>query len=463
MSKNISESIQQLKSLAAASGDVRLQRAVAEIGDLIQVGNITNASGVAIGHDIRMVVNHLNVSPETVAALLSLRNQASIALGVDPNKYRFDVEERTEGFVGRQHVFKAIEDFLTGSPGGYLMITADPGMGKTTLLAEYVRRNHCIAHFNVRGQGIVEISKFLESICAQLIVDFGLPHTSLPPDALQDGRFLQQLLKEASKKLESGERLVIAIDALDEVAPGSQASCTNILCLPTDLPKNVYAILTRRPVDIPFLAAYSEFNLMDFSAENRADVVLYLQQKARGNVIRKWIQAQGMKQDEFVERLTILSESNFMYLHHILPEIENGQYHDRDMGELPRGLMGYYRDHWRHMGMESKPLPREKILVVYILSEAAKPVSCKRISDVLRFNGIDIDEIAVQSILNEWDQFLHKYREGGMKRYSIYHASFQDFLHQQDVVQMAGLTIKDVNQLLAEELLDGWRRIIKNE
>ncbi len=463
MPENILESIRQLKSLAAASGDARLQRAVAEIGDLIQVGNITNASGVAIGHDIRMVVNHLNVSPETLAAMLALRGQASMALGVAPDKYRFDVEERTEGFVGRQHVFRAIEDFLTGSPGGYLMITADPGMGKTTLLAEYVRRNHCIAHFNVRGQGIVEISKFLESICAQLIVDFGLPHPSLPPDALQDGRFLQQLLKEASQKLGKGERLVIAIDALDEVAPDSQASCTNILCLPTELPRSVYVILTRRPVNIPFLAAYREFNLMDFSTENRADVVLYLQQKAGRDAIKKWIQAQGMEQDEFVERLTVLSESNFMYLHHILPEIENGQYQDREMGELPRGLMGYYRDHWQHMGMESKPLPREKILVVYILSEASRPASCERIADILRFNHVDIDELEVQGILNEWDQFLHKHREGGTKRYSIYHASFQDFLHQQDIVQMAGLTIKDVNKLMADELLDGWKRIIRDD
>jgi hypothetical protein len=44
--------------------------------------------------------------------------------------------------VGREEVFLAIENFLTdGNQNcGYFIIEAKPGIGKSTILAEYVRR-----------------------------------------------------------------------------------------------------------------------------------------------------------------------------------------------------------------------------------------------------------------------------------------------------------------------------------
>jgi hypothetical protein len=55
---------------------------------------------------------------------------------------------------------------------------------------------------------------------------------------------LSPLLTKASEKITAGERLVIVVDALDEV---DQESTGNLLYLPTILPENVYFLLTRRP------------------------------------------------------------------------------------------------------------------------------------------------------------------------------------------------------------------------
>jgi hypothetical protein len=65
---------------------------------------------------------------------------------------------------------------------------------------------------------------------------------------------------------------------------------------------------------------------------------------------------------------------------------------------------------------------------------------------------MQVDQLAVQEVLDEWKQFLHEQLTEEGRRYSVYHASFRDFLHRKDVVQAAGVTIKDINALIANSL-----------
>ncbi|WRH66405.1 MAG: Swt1 family HEPN domain-containing protein [Planktothrix sp. GU0601_MAG3] len=63
------------------------------------------------------------------------------------------IQEKTEGFVGREFVFDAIQTFLDHQPNGYFIIEGDPGIGKSAILAKYVEETGCVAHFNVRFSG----------------------------------------------------------------------------------------------------------------------------------------------------------------------------------------------------------------------------------------------------------------------------------------------------------------------
>jgi hypothetical protein len=140
-----------------------------------------------------------------------------------------------------------------------------------------------------------------------------------------------------------------------------------------------------------------------------------------------------------------------MYLRYVLPEIESGAYQDLNKIEnLPQGLEQYYYQHWQHMGMTAKPLPRIKIKIVYVLAEALQPVSCKLISELAGEDGL-----TVQEVLDDWEQFLREQRIDGQTRYSIYHASFQDFLHRKEIVQKAGETIARVNARIVDSLTQG--------
>src|SRR6516165_7181574 len=106
-------------------------------------------------------------------------------------------------------------------------------------------------------------------------------------------------------------------------------------------------------------------------------------------------------------------------------------------------------------GWEAEPLPELKIVIVYILSEVREPISLSLIHEILTHNKYDANSIKVQGVLSEWGQFLDEQPARDGKRYSLYHASFRDFLNQQDIVQAAGVTIKRINELIADYLWAG--------
>lgn len=363
------------------------------------------------------------------------------------------IEEKTKDFLGRDYIFDAIDRFLYENLCGYFLITAKPGMGKSALLAEYVRRNGCVAYFNVRSEGINRAEQFLESISIQLIEQYELDYPSLPVYAKQDGRFLGQLLQEVAVK--SSEPVVIAIDALDEVSFDSQSAGANVLYLPRHLPHGIYIVLTKRSdVQVPFYveAPQNVYDLMDENLveSNLQDIQAYIRHISHRDNIRHWIQSCELTVEEFINQLTVKSEYNFMYLYYVLRDISVDKYQDLSIEKLPVGLEGYYEDHWRRMGMLQTPLPRTKLKIIYVLVEVSHPVSSFLISDITKES-----KLTVQEVIDEWKQFLLEQNIDKQKCYSVYHASFSDFLYRKDIVQAADVMVDDINALIANDLWEG--------
>lgn len=384
---------------------------------------------------------------QEILPLLQQKNHAEDKL------QRSRIEEKIEGFVGREYIFQAIEKFLNHQSNGYFIIEGDPGVGKSAILAKYVQQTGCIAHFNVRSQGINRADQFLKSICLQLISHYHLPYTSLPSDATQNGKFLAQLLNEASARLKKRERLVIAIDALDEVDLAECVNGANLLYLPLSLPKNVFFVMTQRPISLPLRVntPLQRLDLMQYQSESLQDIKTYIQNTIkRSKNLQTWVEAQELTIEEFITQLASKSENNFMYLRYVLREIESGIYQDLNVEGLPQGLEAYYEEHWRHMGMMVKPLPRAKIRIIYVLSELREPVTRFLIAELSAE-----DAFTVQEVLDEWEQFLHKEQVDGEVRYDVYHASFCDFLARKDIVQAAGVSIESINATIADNLMQG--------
>lgn len=395
------------------------------------------------------------LDPEAVDALVAWGEppaEPSTAAGAAPAAPAHPDDD----FVGRDFVFAAIERFLVPpTPCGYFTVIGAPGMGKSALFAELVRRTGCVHHANDRLQGVTSAAQFLASVCAQLIQTYRLPHR-LPAAPMTDGELLGQLLTAASAALPAGRRLIIAIDALDEADPPDPRSGANLMFLPPRLPPGVFFVMTRRPMDLPLVAHVPQDRLVleDFARENARDAETYLRRAAARPELAAWIAERapggaGAPVDAFVRILLDRSESNFMYLRYVLPDIARGKYRDLAWSELPLGLEGYYEDHWRRMGMTARLLPRDKLTVLYVLSAVRHPVSARLIADL---SGVDV--LAVHPILGEWRPFLHEQRRAGTTYHSLYHGSFRDFLWRRDVLQAAAVDLAQLHGRIADRLLE---------
>lgn len=368
--------------------------------------------------------------------------------------YTWFIDEKTQGFVGRQWVFDKVKCFMDKNPRGYFFIIGDPGIGKSALAAQMIKQNGYVHHFNIQAQGISEASQFLNNVCAQLIANYKLEYEVLPPEASEDAGFLNKVLDEVSTKLDSDEKCVIVVDALDEAyMPHRMSPGENLLYLPLIVPEGVYFIVTMRNVKKikPHVQCEQrEFFIKADSSDNLVDVADFLQASTTRPDIQKYIQAQNIGTEDFVGMMLKKSEGNFMYLRHVLPEIERGAYKDLKLDVLPVGLENYYEDHWRRMrGKGEEAWFRYKLPIIMALTVVKEPVS---IDLIVEFSGKERPRI--RAVLQEWSQFLHEEQvgyEGGLqKRYCLYHDSFYDFIAGKEEVADERVNLKAAESKIAD-------------
>jgi hypothetical protein len=391
---------------------------------LFNIG-IDQGQGVQIGSNN----SQTNIYQRFENAAPSLSSQVRSA------EFRTLIEERTRTFVGRDFIFKAIDDTLAdpGFLSGYVVVRGEPGIGKTALLGQLVKKWNCVHHFNISSQNIRSTKDFLSNICAQLIIQYDLPHTVLPSNATLDSGFLSQLLFEATAKTD--KRVLIVVDALDEADNSTLPPQVNCLYLPPALPARVFFIVTSREESDERLLVDRErpIYLREDDPHNRTDVETYISafittyHESMTSKISQW----DVTDQEFVEILASKSEGNFMYLVYVLSDIRDGALSKASidkMGNLPKGLKAYYLRHWRTMA-EQDPERFELYYepVICQLAVVGEPVALSQIQEWTHLPLARITEV-----IRTWRQFLNEdIGENDVPLFRLYHASFQRFLRDE--------------------------------
>ncbi|MEG4490633.1 helix-turn-helix domain-containing protein [Microcoleus sp. D3_18_C4] len=425
---------------------------------------------------IEQLAAKANVSQDTIKRLLGTKEcingverrqvtQIAKALGIEPTdivdpkdwnaentlppEFESLIAEKIKTFCGRRFVFDTFQQFISENPHGYFTIIGDAGMGKSSIVAKYVSEHKFPCYFNILVEGRNRPELFLKSIRQQLIDRYELQNSA---DA-----DLPTLLAKVAGKLTLGERLVIAVDALDEV---EQEAGENLLYLPTTLPDLVYFLLTRRPhnlhqkrLSVSPGVPVKELDLRDseYVNFNQDDIKEYIRHllytdSQYKDELRNWIQIRSIPDTNFVEQVANKSENNFMYLRYVLPAVANGDYNDLSLKQLPDGLQEYYQNHWVRMGLEAKPGQLMEI-VLYILLEIGTPIPCEMIAGIAKE-----DECDVEAVLDEWVEYLKKQNVDGEICYGIYHASFLDFLKDKREMDSKRKLFREVNQRITEYL-----------
>jgi len=342
----------------------------------------------------------------------------------------------SKGFVGRRFVFTEIRDFIGRERSGYCFVEAHPGVGKTALLAHLLMNEPgYIRHFNVLTDGVTKPETFLKNVCAQLIGAYRLPYEDLPERAGYDNNFLTELLERSVSANRDG-KVVVAIDALDEVETLGQLSGTNPLYLPRTLPDGCVFVVTVRsdaPGCRPLLdpaCAQADMAIDEHSEANMDDIREFIRLRTAWPGIEDYMRAHGFDADQFIGHMALKSDGNFMYLHYVLPQIEAGGYlADRDIAQLPAGLNAYYADQLERMkGTDEEAWLSWKQRVITVLANARGPLTVQEIADEA---GVG-PPTRVTAILREWLQFLEAtpatMAGSPVRAYRIFHASFKEFL-----------------------------------
>jgi hypothetical protein len=387
---------------------------------------VSGGKGVVVG-DYAVVFQSFANSPPSIGTF------------VRDAQFRSLVDERTKNFVGRDFVFDSVERAVSGQdfPSGYVVIRGEPGIGKTAIAASLVIRKGYVHHFNIAPENIRSPAQFLENVCAQLIIRYDLDHAVLPPRVGEDPGFLSELLGESAAR--AGERgelpVVVVVDALDEADDAGLGPDANRLFLPRVLPAGVFFVVTTREetdyrLDVDHA---TEIWIQDSDPKNIDDVARYVRafvdshSKEMNHRIHSW----GVGQPEFIERIVEVSEGNFMYLVHVLPEIAAGTLAPGNVGEidgLPRGLVGYYKRHWRDMkDADSRRFSGLQRPVLCFLAISREPVS---VMQLCQWTSLEPGE--VQDVVKEWREFLNEDAANRPPLYRVYHRSFAEFLDDQE-------------------------------
>ena len=366
-----------------------------------------------------------------------------------PPEFQSLITEKIKYFCGRKFVFDAFEKFINTNKKGYFTVIGDAGMGKSTIAAKYVFEHKTICYFNNLQENRNSPELFLESIRQQLINRYQLTNV--------DKDDLSTLLVKVTEKITTNEKLIIVVDALDEVKqePGGE----NILYLPKTLPDNVYFFLTRRRYEPTKERLYAEglkkesLDLTDsqYDKENQHDIQEYIRFRLKNDPehqdgLQTWIKTKNITDNAFVNELATKSENNFMYLRYVLPAIEEGKYNDLNLTQLPQGLQNYYQTHWERMKMNDSS-KKMKVMILFILVEIGTPISGEMLFEI-----VNEDECDVQNILNEWIEYLKPQTIDEDICYSIYHASFLDFLKAKKEFNPTRRLFEDVNQRIVDYL-----------
>src|SRR4028119_118613 len=118
----------QLKDLGLQNGEIldKLE-AVATRQQICQVMVKLEAIEIGIRSDLGQIKTSLERFIDTSAPRFPL-----------PYEYETIIQDRTQDFTSRQFVFEAIIEFLQKNSKGYFVLEADPGVGKSSIMAKLV-------------------------------------------------------------------------------------------------------------------------------------------------------------------------------------------------------------------------------------------------------------------------------------------------------------------------------------
>lgn len=395
---------------------------------------------------------------ETVAQLKSaiqeiIRRERMSALE-KPQALDFDdyLQLKRKGFVGREWLFEEIDLWRFESEERALLITGDPGSGKTSLVSELIHRNpgglvigyHCCQSNEIET---LRPGRFVQSLAAMIA-------SSLPAYAeLLNGEHLTRVLGDERCEKDPGGAFLkgvlqplqkipvpddgvryILVDALDEASGFTgQRTLPDILASHIQrFPAWLRLVATTRnePKVMQRLSGLRAKQIDASDPRNRQDLTTYLDQRLSEPSLAERLVASHTTIDDAVEHISRTSSGNFLYAVQVLDGIARDDYSLANLNALPRGLDGIYLDFFRrifgHENTEAGETAYRKAKpLLQILCTALEPLTG---AELAAASQLDAEEELPQLLRKLAQLLTRQTRVTGEETLTFHHKSVPDWL-----------------------------------
>jgi hypothetical protein len=344
--------------------------------------------------------------------------------------------EAHAAIVGRRFVIDHVRTFLAQNDRGLLVIEAQPGKGKTALMAHLIEEvfGHFaprpVHFFYRRTAGITDPDVCGRSLYAALLEAHSITESEdskkkNSPEEVSI-KLTNLLSREIAPRLLPGRPQLLFIDALDE------GSGNAFQRLPENLPAGVYIIATTRPVsDRTMLARRQHLHWYDLDSPDLLQANL---QDATEYVLRELVGSE--LPNETQNEVARIGAGNFLVLKLLCQHLRAALRQDQVAPFLQRlathggkdDLGFIYAEFWQRL---TERCTREDANVLYdvagVLVTAHAPLTADIVCGTIGLRASDWD-FALRHLAEYLTVVEHEVDGACAAFYRIYHESFADFL-----------------------------------
>jgi WD40 repeat protein len=365
---------------------------------------------------------------------------------LDPWDFAPFLLEKRNHFTGRQWLFRDLDEWRRKEAPPALLITGEPGIGKSAIVAALVHENpegQVLAYHCCRADtpATLEPARFVRSLAGMLAARLEEYATMLENPGIRDA--LERADTDPASAFEAavlsplhnvpktaGDRRYLLIDALDEaLMHPKRPTIVEVLAARINrLPPWLGIVATTRnePGVMSQLRGLLAQALEADDPKNQDDVLAFLQRRLSESGLRHKTSDKTL--DDVALDVLRSSAGNFLFATTAIDAIEAGQLRLDDVESQPPGRLSslyevFFNRLFRDAGMDFQSAGQ----VLEVVAAERDPLSRKQIAAVI---GLDAEK-ELPSLLGRLAAFLLVREE----RYSLFHRSLFEWLTGWDIEQ----------------------------
>jgi WD40 repeat protein len=390
--------------------------------------------------------------------------------------------EKRNHFTGRQWLFRDLDEWRSKETPPALLITGEPGIGKSAIVAALVHNNsegQVLAYHCCRADTPATLApaRFVRSLAGMLAARLEGYGAMLEDPAIKDAidradtdpasAFETAILSPLHTiQKTAGARRYLLIDALDEaLMHPKRPTIVEVLAARINrLPPWLGIVATTRsePSVLSQLRGLPAHALKADDLKNKDDVRAFLKRRLSEPGLRNKVEASGKTLEDVALGVLHSSAGNFLFANTAIDAVEGNQLRFDDLENQPAGRLSslyevFFNRLFRDAGIDFQPAGQ----VLEVVAAAREPLTREQIAAVTGLHA----EKQLPPLLGRLAAFVPVREEG----YSLFHRSLFEWLTGWDARQdqsFAGhyhLSLREGCKRLADWGLAEWQHGITKD